>query len=63
MTGVIDKVLVQDGAAVAEGDTIVVLEAMKMYIDVTSPATGTVSGIAVSTGDSVKEGQTLLTIG
>jgi glutaconyl-CoA/methylmalonyl-CoA decarboxylase subunit gamma len=63
MTGVIDKVLVQDGAAVGEGDTVVVLEAMKMYIDVTAPVAGTVSGIAVSSGDSVKEGQTLLTIG
>lgn len=63
MTGVVDQVLVQDGASVAEGDKIVILEAMKMYIDVTAPAAGTVSGVAVKAGDSVKEGQSLMTIG
>jgi biotin carboxyl carrier protein len=62
MTGVIDQVLVQEGASVAEGDTIIVLEAMKMYIDVMASTSGTVSGIAVKPGDSVKEGQQLLSI-
>jgi biotin carboxyl carrier protein len=62
MTGVIDQVLVADGAVVAEGDTILVLEAMKMYIDVMAPAAGTVSGVSIKAGDSVKEGQLLLTI-
>lgn len=62
MTGVIDQVLVQEGASVAEGDTIIVLEAMKMYIDVMASTAGTVSGIAVKPGDSVKEGQQLLSI-
>jgi oxaloacetate decarboxylase alpha subunit len=63
MTGVIDQVLVQEGASVAEGDTIIVLEAMKMYSDVMASASGTVSGISVKPGDSVKEGQQLLSIG
>jgi glutaconyl-CoA/methylmalonyl-CoA decarboxylase subunit gamma len=62
MTGVIDQVLVADGAVVAEGDTIIVLEAMKMYIDVMAPAAGSVSGVSVKPGDSVKEGQLLLSI-
>lgn len=62
MTGVIDQVLVQEGASVAEGDTIIVLEAMKMYIDVMAATSGTVSGISVKPGDSVKEGQQLLSI-
>ncbi|MEX2444047.1 MAG: biotin/lipoyl-containing protein [Alkalispirochaeta sp.] len=62
MTGVIDQVLVQEGASVTEGDTIVVLEAMKMYIDVMASTSGTVSGISVKPGDSVKEGQQLLSI-
>lgn len=63
MTGVIDKVVVSEGAQVNEGDPVVILEAMKMYIDVTAPASGTVTGISVKSGDSVKEGQALLTIG
>ncbi|POQ99913.1 hypothetical protein AU468_09945 [Alkalispirochaeta sphaeroplastigenens] len=63
MTGVIDKVVVSEGAVVNEGDPVVVLEAMKMYIDVTAPSSGTVTGISVKSGDSVKEGQALLTIG
>lgn len=62
MTGVVDKVLVQDGAAVTEGEKVLILEAMKMYIDVTAPVSGTVSGIAVKSGDTIKEGQALMTI-
>jgi biotin carboxyl carrier protein len=62
MTGVVDKILVQDGTVVAEGEKVLILEAMKMYIDVTAPASGTVSGIAVKSGDSIKEGQALMTI-
>lgn len=62
MTGVVDKVLVKEGAVVAEGEKVLILEAMKMYIDVTSPVSGTVSGIAVKSGDTIKEGQALMTI-
>lgn len=62
MTGVVDKVLVQEGAAVTEGEKVLILEAMKMYIDVTAPVSGTVSGIAVKSGDTIKEGQALMTI-
>ncbi|MFW5695172.1 MAG: acetyl-CoA carboxylase biotin carboxyl carrier protein subunit [Alkalispirochaeta sp.] len=62
MTGVIDQVLVADGASVSEGDTIIILEAMKMYIDVMASTAGTVTGISVKPGDSVQEGQPLLSI-
>ena len=62
MTGVIDQVLVQEGAAVTEGQTIIVLEAMKMYIDVMAPAAGTVASVSVRPGARVQEGQTLLSI-
>jgi len=62
MTGVIDQVLVQEGAPVTEGDTIIVLEAMKMYIDVMASSSGTVTGISVKPGDNVQEGQQLLSI-
>jgi biotin carboxyl carrier protein len=63
MTGVVDQVLVKEGSQVSEGEKVVILEAMKMYIDVTAPVSGTVSGVAVAPGDNVKEGQALLTIG
>jgi biotin carboxyl carrier protein len=63
MTGVIDQVLVAEGDTVTEGQNVVVLEAMKMYIDVAAPAGGTVSAISVKAGDSVKEGDPLLAIG
>lgn len=63
MTGVIDQVPVSEGTEVAEGTVVVVLEAMKMFIDVVAPTGGTVSAVSVHPGDSVKEGQPLLTIG
>ena len=62
MTGVIDQVIVSEGTEVEEGATIVVLEAMKMYIDVVAPLKGKVDAIHIAAGDNVKEGQALLTI-
>lgn len=62
MTGVIDQVVASEGAVVAEGDVVVILEAMKMYIDVVAPTDGTVRSIAVQPGDQVREGSPLLTI-
>ncbi len=63
MTGVVDQVLISEGATVTEGDKVVILEAMKMYIDVMAPSSGSVTSVSVKPGDSVKEGQPLLTIG
>lgn len=62
MTGVIDQVLVENGTSVRSGDKIVILEAMKMFIDVAAPIAGTVSEIAVRVGDNVQEGRVLLRI-
>jgi biotin carboxyl carrier protein len=62
MTGVIDQVLVAPGDSVAEGARLVVLEAMKMYIDVMAPTAGIVASVAVAAGESVKEGQQLLVV-
>ena len=56
------KVLVAQGQAVKKGDTVVVLEAMKMENNITAENDGTVSGICVAPGDSVMEGATLVTI-
>lgn len=63
LPGVVTKVLVSAGQAVKKGDTVVVLEAMKMENNITAECDGTVTGICVAAGDSVLEGTTLLTIG
>ena len=50
------------GQAVKAGDTLMVIEAMKMENDVTAPCDGTVKQISVSKGDVVATGDTLLVI-
>ena len=62
MVGVVKEVLVQSGASVNEGDRVIVLEAMKMDIDVVSHVTGSVADVSVAAGDNVTEGQQLLRI-
>lgn len=48
---------VQVGGTVADGDEIVVVEAMKMEIPVSSPANGTITSLLVKLDDIVAEGQ------
>lgn len=62
LPGVVTKILVTEGQGVKKGETVLVLEAMKMENNITAEADGTVSGICVSAGDSVMEGTTLITI-
>ena len=62
MPGVVLKVAKQIGDPVNQGDTVIVLEAMKMEVTVTAPATGTISSIGVKQGDQVVNGQRLATI-
>jgi biotin carboxyl carrier protein len=50
------------GQSIAAGDKVMTLEAMKMNTVVTAPAGGTIQAILVKPGDSVEEGQSLLTI-
>ena len=45
--------IMQPGQAVAEDETVLVLEAMKMEIEVVAPAAGTVTGFTVGAGDAV----------
>lgn len=56
------KVLVEPGAQVAEGDTLVILESMKMEIPVEAPASGTVSIVNVVEGGVVQEGDVIAVI-
>ncbi len=56
------KVLVAVGDSVEEGDTICILESMKMEIPVEATATGTVGELNVSEGSVVQEGDVIATI-
>uniref|UniRef100_UPI0005A07EA3 acetyl/propionyl/methylcrotonyl-CoA carboxylase subunit alpha n=1 Tax=Cellulomonas gilvus TaxID=11 RepID=UPI0005A07EA3 len=56
MQGTIVKVAVADGASVAEGDLVVVLEAMKMEQPLVAHRSGTVAGLAAAVGASVSAG-------
>ncbi len=56
------KVVTSPGAAVAEGDTLVILESMKMEIPVIAETDGTVSQLAVNEGDVVQEGDLIAVI-
>ena len=56
------QIAVSPGAKVAEGDTLVVLESMKMEIPVTAPAAGIVARVLVAKDDAVKEGQVLVVL-
>ncbi|MGH1485663.1 MAG: sodium-extruding oxaloacetate decarboxylase subunit alpha [Cellvibrionaceae bacterium] len=62
LAGNIFKVCVQAGQAVNEGDTLIILEAMKMETDIKASRSGTIGTINVSEGDSVSVGDTLLTL-
>jgi biotin carboxyl carrier protein len=60
--GKVFKVEANFGQAVKAGDTIVILEAMKMEIPVVAPQDGTVASINVAAGDAVESGDTLATM-
>jgi biotin carboxyl carrier protein len=62
MPGVILKVLVKPGEAVAANDPVLVLEAMKMENEIKAPVAGTVEKIFVSEGGSVNTGDDLFQI-
>ena len=63
MPGNVLKVLVKPGEAVTEGQTLVILEAMKMENEILAECDGTITAIHVSKGDSVLEGADIVTIG
>jgi acetyl/propionyl-CoA carboxylase alpha subunit len=60
MPGTVLRVDVQEGQAVAAGEPLVVLEAMKMELAVSAPAAGTVTAVLVAAGDLVARGQALV---
>jgi acetyl-CoA/propionyl-CoA carboxylase biotin carboxyl carrier protein len=62
MQGTVVKVAVGNGDTVAEGDVIVVVEAMKMEQPLTAHRAGTVGGLSVEVGQTVTPGTTICTI-
>jgi acetyl-CoA carboxylase carboxyltransferase component len=62
LTGVVVEVVADEGAAVAAGAPVLVVESMKMHQEVTAPVGGVVRDVAVAVGDQVDDGQVLLRI-
>jgi acetyl-CoA carboxylase biotin carboxyl carrier protein len=60
ITGTVWKIEVAEGDRVDEGDTVVILESMKMEMPVEAEASGTVDAILCEEGESVDEGQPLV---
>ena len=52
--------MVAEGDTVSDGDTLVILESMKMEIPVIAESAGTVSAVKVASGDVVQEGDPLV---
>jgi acetyl-CoA carboxylase biotin carboxyl carrier protein len=62
ITGTIWKIEVVVGDTVEEGDTVVILESMKMEMPVEAEDEGTVKEILVKEGQAVSEGETLVVL-
>ena len=62
ITGTVWKIEVEVGDDVAEGDTVAILESMKMEMPVEAEDEGTVKEIVVSEGQAVSEGDTLIVL-
>ncbi|MBS6520410.1 MAG: acetyl-CoA carboxylase biotin carboxyl carrier protein subunit [Clostridiales bacterium] len=60
--GKVFKVEASVGQKVCKGDTVIILEAMKMEIPVVAPEDGTVASIDVAVGDAVEAGAVMATL-
>ncbi|MDF1882177.1 biotin attachment protein [Sulfurimonas sp. MAG313] len=63
LPGSVWKIVANPGQSVQEGDVILILESMKMEIDVIAPHGGVIQSINVATNDTVVEGQVVAVIG
>ncbi len=59
VAGRVCAIPVEVGGSVADGDDVAIVEAMKMEIPVSSPATGTIKSLLVKLDDVVAEGQAI----
>jgi len=62
MPGSVLRVSVSEGDSIKSGDTLMVIEAMKMEVEIKAPAAGTVTSLTVSVGDTLESGQIVATI-
>lgn len=62
IAGSIWKILMKPGDAVRAEDVILIMESMKMEIEVTAPSDGKIAEIHVKEGDLVQEGDTIVTL-
>lgn len=62
MAGTVWQVLVSEGDEVTTGQTVIILESMKMEIPVDAVDAGTVDNIKFASGDFVNEGDVLVTL-
>ena len=63
LTGNVYKVLVKAGDEVAQGDVVIIMEAMKMETEVRAIGAGTITDVHIREGDSVQTGMPMLTLG
>lgn len=63
VTGSVWKVEVTVGQSVSEGDTLVIVESMKMEIPISAPASGVVSEILIAEGEPVADDQVVIHLG
>jgi acetyl-CoA carboxylase biotin carboxyl carrier protein len=63
ITGTVWKIEVKEGDTVEEGQTLVILESMKMEMPVEAPEAGTVTKIHCAEAQAVDEGDILITLG
>jgi acetyl-CoA carboxylase biotin carboxyl carrier protein len=63
ITGTVWKVEVTLGQQVAEGDTLLIVESMKMEIPVSAPVAGVVKEIFVAEGEMVEDGMVVIQLG
>ena len=62
VAGKVLRIEASPGARVAEGDTIVLIECMKMEIPLVAPGPGSIAEVHVSEGDNIAEGQAVATL-
>ena len=62
MLGNVLDIKVKAGDTVSTGDSLLILEAMKMENEIVAPSNGTIASVNVNKGDSVEAGQVLITM-
>jgi len=62
MPGLILNINIKKGQEVNEGDTLLILEAMKMENTITSPKTGVIKSVKIKVGETVEKGQFMIAL-